>query len=87
LALANLTKAFLFKSNLTESSLVGTRLGGVDLAPASGLGQSQLDHARGDARTVLPTGLTRPAAWFSPPNGQKLAAALCIAAERAVPPA
>ncbi|WP_192365934.1 pentapeptide repeat-containing protein, partial [Mesorhizobium mediterraneum] len=40
-----------------------TRIEGVDLSNSAGLSQWQLNMACGDARTELPSGLTRPEDW------------------------
>ncbi|MGN7291787.1 pentapeptide repeat-containing protein [Rhizobium sp. SAFR-030] len=49
--------------DFTDAFLFLTRIEGVDLSQASGLEQEQLGLACGDAATVLPPGLTRPANW------------------------
>lgn len=83
---ADLTGAVLARANLTEASFIEASLAkvvfaradltramldGADLTGAVGLEQKQLDSAWGDLDTVLPDGLTRPAAWTSPnePSG------------------
>jgi len=40
-----------------------TRIEGVDLTAATGLTQWQVDMACGDAQTMLPAGLNKPASW------------------------
>ncbi|WP_230172063.1 pentapeptide repeat-containing protein [Rhizobium sp. CECT 9324] len=40
-----------------------TRIEGVDLTGATGLTQWQVDMACGDAQTMLPAGLNKPASW------------------------
>ena len=40
-----------------------TRIEGLDLSKSTGLSQWQLNMACGDARTELPSGLTRPEDW------------------------
>jgi uncharacterized protein YjbI with pentapeptide repeats len=67
---ANLTDAWLDGANLTradlaDADLTNAWLVGANLTDAQGLTQEQLDTARGDASTVLPAGLTRPASWPS----------------------
>ena len=78
LALANLKRANLADAKLAGAVLAGANLAGANLAGAELLGaklfganlegvldltQEQLDEAVGDALTVLPAGLTRPAHW------------------------
>jgi uncharacterized protein YjbI with pentapeptide repeats len=46
----------------------GADLSGADLTESIFLTQSQLDAAKGDADTKLPTSLTRPAHWS--PSGR-----------------
>jgi uncharacterized protein YjbI with pentapeptide repeats len=53
LSVANLTGAFLFRTNLTDALLSGA-----DLSIAKNLTQNQLDQACGGAATKLPEGLT-----------------------------
>jgi uncharacterized protein YjbI with pentapeptide repeats len=70
---ANLRGAYLIAANLRganlrEADMIGADLrdadlGGADLTGAIFLTQSQLTAARGDARTVVPDGFTRPAHW------------------------
>jgi len=70
---ANLRGAYLIGANLTGADLrtadvIGADfrdadLRGANLTDALFLTQSQLDSATGDARTVLPPMLTRPAHW------------------------
>ena len=50
-------------ANLKDAHLWGAYLQGADLGHARGLTQQQLDVADGNAETVLPEGLTRPAHW------------------------
>lgn len=68
------TMANLARARLTETVFAGTldfynafmlltRIEGVDLSSATGLQQSQIDLACGDAQTRLPAGLSRPASW------------------------
>ena len=49
--------------DLTGADLRGANLAGADLASALFLLQSQLESARGDLATALPTTLTRPTHW------------------------
>ncbi|MER5866732.1 pentapeptide repeat-containing protein [Kitasatospora sp. NPDC002040] len=70
---ANLRGAYLIAADLTgadlrHADLIGVdfrdaRLGGADLTGALFLTQSQLNAARGDAGTRLPSGLQRPGHW------------------------
>lgn len=50
-------------ANLTGAFLLRTRFDKVDLSGVTGLEQSQVDQACGDAATILPAGLTAPAHW------------------------
>lgn len=59
---ANLTGAWLYKANLVDADLTMA-----DLAMAENLTQQQLDSARGDDETKLPTGLRRPDHWSARP--------------------
>ncbi|WBB68596.1 pentapeptide repeat-containing protein [Micromonospora sp. WMMD812] len=54
-------------ADLTGADLRGADVRGADLSGALFLHQSQLDAARGDARTGLPTWLTRPGHWTALP--------------------
>lgn len=49
--------------DFTNAYLYQTRLEGVDLSKATGLVQWQIDLACGNAETVLPSGLEKPADW------------------------
>ena len=60
---ADLRNADLSYADLTGADLRGARLGGADLATTLFLTQPQLESAVGDARTSLPSHLTRPAHW------------------------
>jgi hypothetical protein len=67
---ANLSGADLSEAILDRADFAGAKFGGVNLAGASLLGarnltQTQVDEALGDARTVLPPHLARPAGWSS----------------------
>jgi hypothetical protein len=67
---ANLSGADLSEAILDRADFAGAKFGGVNLAGASLLGarnltQTQVDEALGDARTVLPSHLARPAGWSS----------------------
>jgi uncharacterized protein YjbI with pentapeptide repeats len=48
---------------LEDANLDGTKLQGVDLRGAKNLEQDQLNKAEGDAKTLLPAHLRRPASW------------------------
>ncbi|WP_182886822.1 pentapeptide repeat-containing protein [Microbispora sp. H10885] len=60
---ADLTGADLRGADLIGADLRGAGLGGADLTGCLFLTQAQLNAARGDAATVLPPSLTRPAHW------------------------
>jgi uncharacterized protein YjbI with pentapeptide repeats len=60
---ANLSGADLRLADLIGADLRAARLAGADLSTALFLTQSQVDAATGDAHTVLPDSLTRPAHW------------------------
>lgn len=60
---ADLTGADLREADLLGADLRDARLAGADLTGAIFLTQPQLNAAKGDARTVLPTRLARPAHW------------------------
>jgi uncharacterized protein YjbI with pentapeptide repeats len=60
---ADLRGADLSRADLTGADLRGADLRGADLTGSLFLTQSQLDAARGDAGTRLPSSLTRPAVW------------------------
>ncbi|MBP1872308.1 uncharacterized protein YjbI with pentapeptide repeats [Ensifer adhaerens] len=66
---ANLSRAdfsgasFAGFSKFDRSILFLTRIEGADLSAATGLQQSQIDTACGDADTKLPPGLSVPASW------------------------
>lgn len=68
-SLANLSRADFSGASLAGSIafdgtiLFLTRVEGIDLSTATGLLQSQLDMACGNAATKLPPGLTAPASW------------------------
>ncbi|MBU7600730.1 pentapeptide repeat-containing protein [Streptomyces sp. P38-E01] len=63
LVAANLRHADLRGADLIGADLRGADLCGANLAGALFLTQAQLDSARGDADTVLPVALARPAHW------------------------
>jgi hypothetical protein len=63
LVAARLGGADLRWADLVGADLRDADLSGADLTGALFLTQPQLDAARGDERTVLPEGLTRPAHW------------------------
>ncbi|HEY7147428.1 MAG TPA: pentapeptide repeat-containing protein [Streptosporangiaceae bacterium] len=60
---ADLRGADLAWADLTGADLRGADLSGAGLASTLFLTQAQLDAARGDERTSLPPGRTRPAHW------------------------
>ncbi|MEU4540858.1 pentapeptide repeat-containing protein [Streptosporangium sp. NPDC023825] len=60
---ADLRGADLRTADLIGADLRGADLSGADLTGSIFLIQSQLDAAKGDARTTLPPSLTRPAHW------------------------
>jgi hypothetical protein len=60
---ADLRGADLRSADLTGADLRGADLRGADLTDALFLSQAQLDAARGDAGTVVPSMLTRPRHW------------------------
>jgi hypothetical protein len=68
---ANLSGADLSETLLDRANFAGAKLGGANLAGASlldarNLTQGQIDEALGDALTVLPEHLSRPAGWGGP---------------------
>jgi uncharacterized protein YjbI with pentapeptide repeats len=65
---ANLQGADLRQADLMAADFRGADLSGADLTESIFLTQSQLDAAKGDADTKLPTSLTRPAHWS--PSGR-----------------
>ena len=73
LAFADLARADLTGARLAGADLAGaytllTRIEGTDLSGVTGLSQQQLDITCGDAETLLPEGLTAPAAWPCEPE-------------------
>lgn len=60
---ADLRGADLRRADLTGADLRGADLRGTDLTESIFLTQAQLDAARGDTRTTLPSSLSRPAHW------------------------
>ncbi len=68
-AYANLSRADLSQANVEgtlgfdRAFMLLTRIEGLDLSRATGLDQSQIDIACGDAETKLPKGLTVPTGW------------------------
>ncbi|MFC0506272.1 pentapeptide repeat-containing protein [Micromonospora costi] len=64
---ADLRGVDLHLADLTGADLRGADLRAADLSGALFLHQSQLDAARGDARTRVPARLRRPAHWTSLP--------------------
>jgi len=57
---ADLAGADLTATDLAGASFNGANLTGANLGGARGLTQRQLDASCGDARTLLPPGLTAP---------------------------
>jgi len=72
--LANLSRADLtsavFEGPLSfdRAFMFLTRIEGLDLSAATGLEQSQIDLACGDAKTKLPAGLKTPTSWPCAPS-------------------
>jgi len=62
---ADLRGCELDRTDLLGADLRGARLGGADLAVALFLTRPQVGAALGDAATVLPPGVPRPAHWSS----------------------
>jgi hypothetical protein len=60
---ADLSGADLRLADLTGADVRAADFGAADLTGSIFLTQSQLDAAKGDAETVLPPSLTRPAHW------------------------
>jgi Pentapeptide repeats (8 copies) len=60
---AFLEGARLIEANLLHADLKGAHLEGADLSTATGLEEDQLAEAHGDASTILPEGVKRPAGW------------------------
>jgi hypothetical protein len=60
---ADLRGADLSYADLTGADLRGANLAGADLESSLFISQPQVDSARGDARTRLPSRLSRPAHW------------------------
>jgi hypothetical protein len=58
--------SFALANAVAGAFLLRTRFDAVDLSAVTGLTQSQLDQACGDAATVLPAGLNAPAHWPCP---------------------
>ncbi|WP_166138502.1 pentapeptide repeat-containing protein [Nocardioides ochotonae] len=63
LVAARLSGSDLSRADLLGADLRDARLDGADLSGAFLLTQPQVDAARGDERTRLPDGLTRPGHW------------------------
>ena len=60
---ARLEEAALYGVHLEGANLTGAHLEEANLHGVNGLKQHQLDDTSGNAETVLPEGLTRPAHW------------------------
>jgi hypothetical protein len=71
---AHLERARLCLAHLERANLLGAHLEGANLSGAEGLTQGQVYRALGDAKTLLPEGLTRPAHWTQPERGADPAA-------------
>jgi uncharacterized protein YjbI with pentapeptide repeats len=65
LIVADLRGADLQVADLTAADMRNADLSGADLSAALFVRQSQLDSARGDARTRLPVGRRRPTHWLN----------------------
>jgi uncharacterized protein YjbI with pentapeptide repeats len=63
---ADLSGSDLTTADLTGADLRGADLSGADLSGAIFLTQSQLEAAKGDPGTTLPSSLTRPRHWPAP---------------------
>ena len=66
LSFANLTNARLDDADLAGAELAGALIAGARLNLARNLTQAQVEAAYGDDATLLPPGLTMPAAWREP---------------------
>jgi uncharacterized protein YjbI with pentapeptide repeats len=71
---ADFRGADLSLADLTGADLRGADLRGADLSATLFLTQSQLEAARGDTRTRLPSSLTHPASWSAAASGRGPAA-------------
>jgi pentapeptide repeat protein len=60
---ADLTDALLDQADFAGASLAGADLSGTNLLEVRNLTQDQIDEARGDLLTVLPSHLSRPRSW------------------------
>ena len=60
---ADLSKALCERADFSNARLHGANLGSANLKDARNLTQGQIDEALGDALTVLPAHLVRPAGW------------------------
>jgi uncharacterized protein YjbI with pentapeptide repeats len=60
---ARLNKADLIGAILFGAHLIGADLSGADLTTARNLEQQQIDSAKGDDTTKLPSNLHKPEAW------------------------
>ena len=61
----DLRGANLSGANLHEANLFGANFGGADLSGAIGLTQAQINQARGDRNTRLPSEIKAPVHWYS----------------------
>lgn len=60
---ADLSEAICERADFSNAKLYGVNLAGASLKDARNLTQGQIDEALGDALTVLPAHLVRPAGW------------------------
>jgi len=63
---ANLENANLTKANLENANLTEANLSKANLTKATGVTRGQLEVARGDPLTQIPSGFSRPASWLDP---------------------
>jgi uncharacterized protein YjbI with pentapeptide repeats len=68
---ADLTNADLTRADMIGADLRGADLSGADLSTCLFLTQPQVNAARGDARTKLPSSLARPAHWSRAGAGKR----------------
>jgi uncharacterized protein YjbI with pentapeptide repeats len=66
---AHLEGAHLNEAHLEGANLDGAHLEDADFSRAEGLTQEQIDPTYGNAETLLPRGLTRPARWTARAGG------------------
>lgn len=80
---ANLTNAVLDHTDFSNAVLSGVIIRGASLKQALNLTQEQINRCVGDAETVLPEYVDRPASWSKSPNPPKSAEAARESAEAA----